>query len=341
MSKLTIKDVAKEAGVSIATASYVLNNKPGKVSTETRERVLGVAKRLGYRLHPVASQIRGASRNLMVLLPGQPLDPDLKGILIDYPFFNELMAGIEHAAVDAGWYPTLNRIESHDDVRQLINGPTPAGLLVLGKHTDSTLEALEDLSAPVVVIDDRDYFSRHPLSHLYDFSIDDVSLGLIATQHLLSQGHRNIILLFGHLDKSSVHRDRMMGVQRAFSQQNLNIDPNWLIETDVTLKGINNIQTELDRLLNQGATAILCMADILSIGSYNWLVRKGISVPQQISIIGIDNLNILNYLPIRLATVGQDVYGRGYQAVNIINGKQPELPQISLFSGESVMPVSN
>ena len=94
MSKLTIRDVAREAGVSIATASYVLNDKPGKVSTDTRERVQAVAQRLGYRLHPGASQIRGASRNLMVLLPGHALAPDLRGILMDYPFFNELLAGV-------------------------------------------------------------------------------------------------------------------------------------------------------------------------------------------------------------------------------------------------------
>ena len=81
MSKLTIRDVAREAGVSIATASYVLNNKPGKVSQETRQRVQAVAQQLGYRLHPSASQIRGASRSLLVLLPGHSLAPDLRGIL--------------------------------------------------------------------------------------------------------------------------------------------------------------------------------------------------------------------------------------------------------------------
>lgn len=77
--------------VSIATASYVLNDKPGKVSDETRARVRAVAERLGYSLHPGARQLRGISHTLLVLLPGHHLAPDLRGILMDYPFFNELL----------------------------------------------------------------------------------------------------------------------------------------------------------------------------------------------------------------------------------------------------------
>jgi DNA-binding LacI/PurR family transcriptional regulator len=335
MSKLTIRDVAREAGVSIATASYVLNNKPGKVSAATRQRVHEVAQQLGYRLNPIASQIRGASRTLLVLLPGQSMAPDLRGILMDYPFFNELLAGVEHAACDAGLQPALTRIEQLDDIRHLGNGPTPSGVLVIGKHEEALLQALEAWKAPVALVDDRDYFSRYPTSRLHDFSIDDAHLGELAAEHLLALGHTRLVLLFGTLAASSVHRERLCGVRRALSRHGLTLDADWLIETDVTLEGAASIHGKLTQQLELGATAILAMADILAIGCFKQLHADGYRVPEQVSLLGIDNLHILNYLPIRLTTVGQDVYGRGYQAVRQLQGLSTELAPIALIPGDS------
>lgn len=339
MGKLTIRDVAREAGVSIATASYVLNDKPGKVSAETRSRVQAVAERLGYRLHPGARQLRGISRTLLVLLPGHHMAPDLRGILMDYPFFNELLAGIEHAAFDAKLQPSLQRIERPDEVRQLLNGPTPSGVLVLGKHEEAALQALEEWDAPVAVIDDRDYFSRHPTSRFYDYSIDDALLGELAAEHLLSLGHRRLVLLFGALATSSVHRDRLGGVRRALSRYGLTFDSDWLIETDVTLAGVARVEEQILQQLQQGATAILAMADILAIGCFKLLLLKSdYCIPEQVSLLGIDNLHILNYLPMQLTTVGQDVYGRGYQVVRLLQGQsQSQLP-VQLMPGDTTGP---
>ena len=335
MSKLTIRDVAREAGVSIATASYVLNNKPGKVSSATRDRVLLVAEQLGYRLHPGARQLRGISHTLLILLPGHKWAPDLRGILMDYPFFNELLAGIEHAAFDAKLQPSLQRIERPEDIRHLLNGPTPSGVLVLGKHDDGVLQALEALDAPVALIDDRDYFSQHPMSRFHDYSIDDALLGEQAAEHLLSLGHRRLVLLFGTLEASSVHRERLCGVRRALGRHGLSLDADWIIETDVTLEGAAAVQDRLRQQLEQGATAILAMADILAIGCFKQLLAHDYRVPEQVSLLGIDNLQILNYLPLRLTTVGQDVYGRGYQVVRQLQGLPVELAPVALIPGES------
>ena len=335
MSKLTIRDVAREAGVSIATASYVLNNKPGKVSSATRDRVLLVAEQLGYRLHPGARQLRGISHTLLILLPGHQWAPDLRGILMDYPFFNELLAGIEHAAFDAKLQPSLQRIERPEDIRHLLNGPTPSGVLVLGKHDDGVLQALEALDAPVALIDDRDYFSQHPMSRFHDYSIDDALLGEQAAEHLLSLGHRRLVLLFGTLEASSVHRERLCGVRRALGRHGLSLDADWIIETDVTLEGAAAIQDRLLQQLELGATAILAMADILAIGCFKQLLAHDYRVPEQVSLLGIDNLQILNYLPLRLTTVGQDVYGRGYQVVRQLQGLPVELAPVALIPGES------
>ena len=335
MSKLTIRDVAREAGVSIATASYVLNNKPGKVSSATRDRVLLVAEQLGYRLHPGARQLRGISHTLLILLPGHKWAPDLRGILMDYPFFNELLAGIEHAAFDAKLQPSLQRIERPEDIRHLLNGPTPRGVLVLGKHDDGVLQALEALDAPVALIDDRDYFSQHPMSRFHDYSIDDALLGEQAAEHLLSLGPRRLVLLFGTLEASSVHRERLCGVRRALGRHGLSLDADWIIETDVTLEGAAAVQDRLLQQLELGATAILAMADILAIGCFKQLLAHDYRVPEQVSLLGIDNLQILNYLPLRLTTVGQDVYGRGYQVVRQLQGLPVELAPIALIPGES------
>ena len=338
MSKLTIRDVAREAGVSIATASYVLNDKPGKVSEETRARVRAVAERLGYSLHPGARQLRGISHTLLILLPGHHLAPDLRGILMDYPFFNELLAGIEHAAFDARLQPSLQRIERPEEVRHLLNGPTPAGVLVLGKHEETVLQALENWDAPVAVVDDRDYFGRYPVSRFHDYSIDDALLGELAAEHLLTLGHRRLILLFGHLSTSSVHRERLTGVRRALSRYGLTLDSLTLIETDVTLAGVDAVGDQIQTLLTAGASAILAMADILAIGAYKQLINAHYQIPQQVSLLGIDNLHILNYLPLRLTTVGQDVYGRGYQAVRLLQGQGPQLAPVSLIPGDSTGP---
>ena len=257
---------------------------------------------------------------------------------MDYPFFNELLAGIEHAAFDAKLQPSLQRIERPEDIRHLLNGPTPSGVLVLGKHDEGVLQALEALDAPVALIDDRDYFSQHPMSRFHDYSIDDALLGEQAAEHLLSLGHRRLVLLFGTLNASSVHRERLNGVRRALSRHGLSLDSDWIIETDVTLAGVTQIEPQLLAQLQQGATAILAMADILAIGCFKLLFQTDYGIPEHVSLLGIDNLHVLNYLPLRLTTVGQDVYGRGYQVVRLLQGHGSELAPVSLIPGDTTGP---
>ncbi len=340
MGKLTIRELAQAAGVSIATASYVLNNKPGKVSDATRQKVLDLARELGFRPNPHASQLRGSSRTLLVLLPESEDPVRLRGILMDCPFFNEFIAGVEHAAYDQDLQIAFVRVEQGDQIRQLRQGATPAGVLVLGKHSRETLADLEAWQAPVLVVDDKGYFADHPTAGLQDYSQDDARLGELAADHLLSLGHRKLVLLFGPLEQSVVHKERLLGVRRALQHHGVPFHSEDLLEAEVTLDGVAAVAGAIEQKLAQGATAILAMADIMAVACFKHLFTLGYRIPEQVSLMGIDNLHILNYLPLRLTTVGQDVFGRGYQAVCQLQGQPLSPSPAILIPGQSTGPVS-
>jgi len=338
MERSTLKDVALLAGVSVATASNVINNKLGKVSKETASKVLALAEQLGYQKDLNAVSLKKGNSNMVVVLMPAVEHPDpLESLLVDCPFFSDFLAGIECGATALGQYFSFMRVSNVRQIEALQRGARPVGVIVIGKLSDEVLAAITRWEFKTLIVDDKRFFNTHTTgSNLIDYSIDDFSMAKLATEHLLELGHKRILLLFGALLLSEVHLERFHGVQAALKSAGIDAGYCPLLETNVNTDGAQQVFAQIQCAIEQGVTAVLCMSDILAIGCYRQLSQCGIKVPEAVSLIGMDNLRILKYLPFQLSTVNQDVVRRGYQAVQrLMDDNLSVTTEIRLVAGET------
>jgi len=342
MKKSTLKDVAALAGVSVATASNVINNKLSKVSQETVNRVLAITEQLGYQKDLNALSLKkGISNMVVVLMPAVEHADPFESLLVDGPFFSDFLAGIECGATAHGLYFSFMRVKNVRQIEVLQRGARPTGVIVIGKLSSEVLAAISVWEFKTLIVDDKPFFKQYAAApNLIDYSIDDFCMAKIATEHLLELGHKRIILLFGLLPLSEVHQERFQGVQTALKLAGINTGCCPLIETNVNTDGALQVFAQIKNAVEQGASAILCMSDILAIGCYRQLSLCGIKVPEAVSLIGMDNLRILKYLPFQLTTVSQDVARRGYRAVQrLIDDSLPIITELHLVEGETTAPL--
>lgn len=297
---VTIKDVAREAKVSVATVSRVLNGHDN-VTQETREAVLQVAKRLRF----VPS---GAARSLITRRTHTvgALLPDLHG---DY--FNELIRGIDLAARARGLHLLIS--SSHGDTAgaatalRAMNGRVD-GLLVMSPHLD--LDFLEGNVAdglPLVLMNSRDAHAQHD-----SFAVDNFGGAQAMTQHLLQMGHRRIAFLAGPATNYEA-QERLRGYRSALAGQPADASEEVLqgdFSEESGWRAGKRLALQADR-----ATAVFAANDMMAIGCLAALNEAGLRVPEEISLAGFDDIPISRYVSPPLTSVRAHVLELGTLAL--------------------------
>lgn len=340
MSRITLKEVALAAKVSVASASNVLNGQAHKVSTETAEHIRRVAGELGYaRNHNAAALKQGCSNMVWLLMSGLAAGDEESLLSQQHPFFLDFLSGIEKGTSVCQLQFGSLRANNVRDLAPLLNGPRPKGVITLGLLNPAVEQVVAAWHIPTLVVDQGDFFDRYtPNPNLCNYGIDDTQMGELALAHLLAQGHRHIVLLFGELALSAVHRARFAGIQRLAASHPAPVTLT-LIESVTSLEGVEPVFAQLRRQLDDGATAVLAMSDIQAIGVYRLAQRAGLRIPQDFSLIGMDNLSLLDYLPYRLTTVSQSIVSRGYHAVlQLAQQTRPQPASLALIRGETTAP---
>ena len=284
----TIRDVAKQLGMSVATVSRALS-RPELLREETRERVLAAVELLGYRPNLQARGLRrGRTHALLAIVPNLS------------PFFLEILAGIEEVAREAGFAVLLGNsggdpereaacFEQVANVRAdgviLLTGSAPA---IYARGTRplpplvAVLERLPDHSVPVVRTDHR-------------------SGAREATRHLIALGHRRIAHIAG-IRRIPSTTQRLQGYRQALISAKLPFAPELVRDGDFTMP---SGATAMDELLTLPTppTAVLCANDEMAFGAVQTLHRRGLLVPADISIVGFDDLNMAAFYNPPLTTV--------------------------------------
>jgi DNA-binding LacI/PurR family transcriptional regulator len=309
--RATIDDVAREAGVSKASVSAVLNEKPG-VSASTRAHVLDVMARLNYRPSALASG-RRASRG------GRALGLVVKEI--DNPYYGEIARAVLAEGRIHGYTVLVTSSEgdyqAEQEAIQLLCEQCVAGLIVT-----PTLDARADLSHlfelkrrnfPLVLLEDV----RGVRASLID--IENVEGSRLAVEHLLAQGHVRIVHFAGP-EYSSHSRERIEGVYRAFSGSPLAFPDDAIIPTGAHLEdgyraGLAHFG---ERDAGDRPTAVTCYNDLVALGLLRALAELDIAVPAQVSVVGFDDLQLLDYLPISLTSVHVPPAEMGRRATELL-----------------------
>lgn len=301
----TILEVAKKARVSPTTVSHVVNN-TRYVSDEVRERVLAAVAELGYRPNALARSLRrGETKTLGLILPDSA-----------NPFFAEIARAVEAAAFGQGYSVILCNTEGDPDKETLytdVLAKKQVDGLIFVTTGDNSLAIQDALSQnlPIVVVD------RDPQTLKTDLVLtDNRQAGYLAAIHLIQLGHKRIGCIMGP-SKVTPSAARVTGYTDAMNEHGLTVEPNWLIRGEFHPDSGYQAALELLKQPNP-VTAILACNDMMAIGVLRAAYDVGLRVPELLSIIGIDNIDLAAYTTPPLTTIDQPKYAIGKAAFELL-----------------------
>ena len=327
-SMVTVHEVARVAGVSAATVSRFLNG-TAKVSDEKRQAIESVIEQLNYKPNVLARNLKtGSSRTIGVLT---------QSLVSGY--FADAMAGIDDALQGSGYAPLIVSGHWHADEEaeriELLIARRVDGLVILsGKLKDEQILALSQ-RVPIVAFGRALNGER-----AYGFCLDNYRGACEAVEHLVQHGHRDIAFIAGPAD----HQDalaRLAGYRDTLARRGIPEQPALVVEGDFQEKaGLAAVEQLLDS--GQRFTALFAANDLMAYGARLALYRRGIRVPEDISVIGFDDLHSSMYTTPPLTTVRQPLFDVGRCLGRAIVGmiaREPladEVPELSLVVRESV-----
>lgn len=326
--KITIRDVARIAGVSSATVSYVING-VNKVSEETKMRVLNTIAELNYQPDFTAISLAKKKSNMIgVMIP--LVEGSLAPIFRENHYYSELISGIEFVSRKNGYDFLISGFGKPEDCKNWIMKRNLDGLVFLGSFPESIYHQLKALSIPIVLIDTYEDYAKHYVN----IRIDDERGGYLATKHLIEYGHQSIGFVSPGPVNNPIDRLRFKGFQQALKEANLPFQEDFVFEgKDSSFEngyriGKNILQAELP------ITAIFAAADILALGIIKALTEGKKRVPTDFSIIGYDDLLVSRYASPSLTTISQDVFKKGVIStetlISAIEKKVTEVKTLSL-----------
>lgn len=320
MAKTTMKNVAAYAGVSVATVSNVLNNITNKSTEATRQKVLAAVKELNYKMDMTARTLSIGKSNLIgIFLPIVYENSMPSSVLKGNPFYNDIISGIEYQARMLGYDILISSIESSGHALELINKRMLDGLAILGNHSDVFWREISDGDVPVVLIDS--YSSEQ--NGMHNVGIDDEMGAYLATKHLITLGHTNIAMGTGQIGVDEVNAHRHIGFRRALKEAGLAIKDCPVIQEDVSFRGGVTVGHKLLKD-HTNVTAIFASADIMAFGLIKIMNQFGKKIPDDLSVIGFDDLSICEYTFPALTTIRQDIYKKGLEVARLLVKKIDE-----------------
>jgi LacI family transcriptional regulator len=310
----SIREVARRAGVSVGTVSNVLN-RPSRVAATTRARVLAAIDDLGFVRNESARQLRvGRSQTLGLIVP------DTRN-----PFFTDIARGVEDAAAGVGLGVLLcNSAASPGRERRaldLLEQQRVRGLLIapVGLRHDH-LARLQGRGMGVVLLD-----RRAPHHDCCSVRVDHEMGGDIAVSHLIGLGHKRFAYASGPLDGDACqgrHRGALRALDRAGLPPEALIN---LVQPELSVSSGRNVAATLLRL-DPRPTALFCGNDLMAVGALHALLRAGVRVPDDIAIVGYDDVELADAAAIPLTTVRQPRQQLGHVATELVIEEAGEAP---------------
>lgn len=301
-----MQDIADKCGVSLTTVARALKNK-GEISKETRERILAVARELNYTANVPARILAGGKSNIVGLVVADNSNP----------YYAKMIRGVEDTAKQNGYglilFNTDETMEQEQKAHQMLIENHVDGILITSVISGSEpLKSLDKHNIPYVLL------NRYIEGYTTDSVRSDNELGAyLITSHLCKQGHKRILHITGSEDISSV-RERLSGYKNALKENGIEFDPDLVLRCDLKLGGGYGCMVEALDEIKPNPTAIFAYSDLLAIGVMKALKEKGISIPDDIALVGYDNIDYSPFFEPSLTTVDQFAYKIGEQGMKIL-----------------------
>lgn len=290
----TISDIAKAAGVSLATVSRVLNNS-GYVKEETKEKILKAIKDYNYTPSAIARSLSKKQTNTIGVIV-----PDITN-----PFYGEMIRGITKVAEEHG----LNILlwDSHESVEreiksiQALREHRIRGILITPTSSEDDRNAeciknLENLGIPVVLIDGHLKYSN--FSGIF---VDNIQGSYDAVNALIKENHKKIAIITGRMN-SKTAQERLEGYERALLENKISINKNYILYGDYSLESGYNLTKDILSMKDK-PTAIFTSSNQMTVGALKALSEHNLKTPEDISLIAFDKVDIFNILGLNISYV--------------------------------------
>lgn len=312
MKKVTMMDIAMEANVSKTTVSMVINNRDGNISEETRQKILKIAEKLNYIPNSVARSLSTKkSGTIGIILPD-----------ITNPFFSEMARAIEDGANNLGYnviFCNTDNEESKEEkyttllVSKLVDGV----IFISGGESSKSIDILKNNNVPFVVVD-RPIKNNNDYYGIYCENKDGVKKGI---KYLISKNKRKIAFVKGPKELENA-RERFCGYKEVMEEYKI-YDKSLVFNGDFTIEGGITVTEEIIEKIPD-IEAIFYSNDMMAYGGIKFLIRNGYRIPEDVGVIGFDNIGISKFVEPELTTISQPIYDMGEEAckllISIING---------------------
>jgi LacI family transcriptional regulator len=304
--KVKIVDVAKEANVSVATVSRVVNNIP-LVNEETRQRVLDAIKRTGYKPNAIARSLKIQKTNTLGIMI-----PDITN-----PYYTQIVRGAEDVCGIYHYNIILSNTDFDPEKEQksldVLVEKQCDGIIYVGKHLSEEMQK-ELIEAPSEVVlccipDDSNSLSGVLINNeqaAYELAVD-----------IIKMGHRKFMLFFDELEEGYIYKERKKGFLKAFAEWNIDYDESRILKNKLSLSGgYNMMETALNSDID--FTCVFCFNDQAALGAIRYAEENGKKVPDDISICGFNNFWIAEWTRPQITTVAQPMYDIGAIATRML-----------------------
>lgn len=313
MAKL--KDIAERVGVSISTVSRAINNDTSRpVSEETKRRIREAALELGYKLHePSRNANDSASLKRIVCIVPQPL-------MGEHPYFSKILAGFHMKMEKLGQPPAIVRtyeeVSDPDKMRIMLRETGAQGVVAISWYDEKLFELIQQDGIAMMGISLNDELLTVPV-----VDCDRILSAREAVRHLIDQGHTRIAYIGGPAySKQMESEERFVGYKFAMLEADLQLREDWLMNTGWRVDQSFHLMTGLLNQLPKAEwpTAVFCASDMLAIPAMRAVVESGGSIPTDIAIMGMDNIDVAQYTTPPLSSVSVPKFEIGEVAAKAI-----------------------
>jgi len=302
----SIKDVAREAGVSIATVSRVLND-IDVVNEDTKKKVLDAIKKLGYRPNIVARSLKTQrTKTIGILIPD-----------ISSQFYPEIVRGAEDVSNIYDYNIILGNsdfdVEKEKEYLRVLKEKMVDGVIYMSSSLqDEILDLINELDLKTILVETKDKEGKLP-----SVTIDNIDAAYEGTKYLLNKGLKNIAFIGVKKDEMNAWSDRYVGFEKAMKESGVAINNELIHLADLKVSSGYKAAEGYVKL-GKKVDGIVCATDELAMGAINGLRDNGISVPEDVSVIGFNNNYVGEIFYPKLTTVGQPSYDMGSVAMRML-----------------------
>lgn len=324
----TMADVAREAGVSVATVSRLLN-KEANVSPETAARVYGAIEKLSYEPNLLARNLRkNESRVVLILSPN-----------VTNPYYARILAGIGDAAAERGYSALIyNTADDHDrelEALEMLKKRRADGAILMASNMDC--DWLLPYAGEYCLVQCSEYGPQVDIPHV---SIDNYLAALHTMEYLIGLGHQRIAMISSENQYISTSQ-RLQGYRHALEQHGLDLNPDYVrfASRDYSFKSGKLKARELIAL-DPRPTAIFCISDTLALGAVTSIKEMGLRVPEDMTVIGFDDVEHTTMLHPYITTVAQPCYELGRESFQLLYAQmaqEKEIPRQIILEHELII----